>query len=365
MVQLNLVRHATNYRDTFSIIYKNYGDPVVMLQKAKFELPKVLEPEQVLLRFMASPINPADLNMIEGTYPIKPDLPAVGGNEGVATVLEVGSAVKDLVPGDWVIPATSGFGTWRTHAVCKPRQLRKIDNDIPVVRAATLSVNPCTAYRMLHDFVKLKPGDTVIQNAANSAVGQGVIQIAAKLELKTVNIIRDRENRKMLIELLKDLGATMVLTEEELRKPEAKETWKILPKPKLALNGVGGKSATEIARHLGQGGIMVTYGGMSREPVTMPTGSLIFNDLQLRGFWMTEWNRMNLQTKESADMLKYICDMIHYGELQQPLCEVTHMHNFKEAIDNSLRPFKPKKMIMLMQEESELPADRFEGKYTD
>ncbi|XP_064628051.1 enoyl-[acyl-carrier-protein] reductase, mitochondrial-like [Lineus longissimus] len=362
LVQLNQVRCTSTFKDTFSIVYKNYGDPVVVLQKEKLELPKVLQPEQVLVRFLAAPINPADLTMIEGKYPIKPALPAVGGNEGVATVVATGGSVKGIIPGDWVIPAGSGFGTWRTHAVCKPHELRKIDNDIPVVRAATMACNPCTAYRMLHDFVMLKPGDTVIQNAANSAVGQAVIQIAAKLGLKTVNIIRDRENRKLLIELLKDLGATMVFTEEELRKPEAKEAWKILPKPRLALNGVGGKSATEIARHIEKGGIMVTYGGMSREPVTMPTGSFIFNDLQLRGFWMTEWNRKNLQTKESSDMLSYICNMIRHGELQQPLCEVTHMHNFKDAIDNSVRPFKPKKVIMLMQEEVDLPSDRFEGR---
>ena len=44
--------------------------------------------------------------------------------------------------------------------------------------AATLGVNPCTAYRMLLDFVSLKSGDVIIQNCANSAVGMAVIQVA-------------------------------------------------------------------------------------------------------------------------------------------------------------------------------------------
>lgn len=39
-------------------------------------------------------------------------------------------------------------------------------------------MNPPTAYRMLKDFVDLKPGDTVIQNGANSAVGKAVIQVS-------------------------------------------------------------------------------------------------------------------------------------------------------------------------------------------
>ena len=45
-----------------------------------------------------------------GTYPEKSILPAVGGNEGVAMVREVGAAVKDLCPGDHVIPALAGIG---------------------------------------------------------------------------------------------------------------------------------------------------------------------------------------------------------------------------------------------------------------
>lgn len=49
-----------------------------------------------VLWFVQSPINPSDINAIQGTYPLKPSLPAIGGNEGVAEVLEVGSQVRSL-----------------------------------------------------------------------------------------------------------------------------------------------------------------------------------------------------------------------------------------------------------------------------
>ena len=62
-----------------------------------------------------------------------------------------------------------------------------MSNKLDKVMAATMLVNPPTAYRMLKDFVKLKPGDTVIQNGANSAVGQAVIQIAKAWDLRTVS----------------------------------------------------------------------------------------------------------------------------------------------------------------------------------
>jgi trans-2-enoyl-CoA reductase len=66
----------------------------------------------------------------------------------------------------------------------------KIPNDIPAAYAATIGVNPSTAYRLLKDFANLQPGDYVMQNAANSMVGYAVVQIARLMGLKTINIIR-------------------------------------------------------------------------------------------------------------------------------------------------------------------------------
>jgi trans-2-enoyl-CoA reductase len=65
---------------------------------------------QVLVKMLAAPINPADINMIQGVYGIKPKLPAIGGNEGVGVIEKVGKNVKKLQKGDRVIPANPGFG---------------------------------------------------------------------------------------------------------------------------------------------------------------------------------------------------------------------------------------------------------------
>uniref|UniRef100_A0AAY4BZV1 Enoyl-[acyl-carrier-protein] reductase, mitochondrial n=1 Tax=Denticeps clupeoides TaxID=299321 RepID=A0AAY4BZV1_9TELE len=141
----------------------------------------------VQLRVLAAPVNPADVNMIQGTYPILPEFPAVGGNEGVGDVLEVGHEVTSLSAGDWVIPVDTGFGGRSKRSYLLP-----VPRDISLLGAVTIGVNPCTAYRMLHDFQPLSPGSTVIQNGANSGVGQVVIQIAAAMGLGTINVIRER-----------------------------------------------------------------------------------------------------------------------------------------------------------------------------
>eukprot|EP00286_Rhodomonas_abbreviata_P009816 CAMPEP_0181342252 /NCGR_PEP_ID=MMETSP1101-20121128/30892_1 /TAXON_ID=46948 /ORGANISM="Rhodomonas abbreviata, Strain Caron Lab Isolate" /LENGTH=134 /DNA_ID=CAMNT_0023453679 /DNA_START=185 /DNA_END=585 /DNA_ORIENTATION=+ len=128
--------------------------------------------------------------MAEGTYGIQPKLPAVGGNEGVAVVEKVGAGVKTLQVGDWVVPAIAPFGTWRQEAAAEESALVKVANDIPAPYAATLSVNPASAYRMLRDFVDLSPGEVIMQNGANSMVGLAVIQMAREMGIKTVNIVR-------------------------------------------------------------------------------------------------------------------------------------------------------------------------------
>lgn len=74
---------------------------------------------------IVAPVNPADINTIQGVYPVKPPLPSIGGFEGVGDVLAVGSAVKNLIPGDRVIP-NGVIGTWCTANVFDCKQLIKV-----------------------------------------------------------------------------------------------------------------------------------------------------------------------------------------------------------------------------------------------
>lgn len=171
------------------------------------------------MKWLLSPINPADINTIQGKYPSRPPLPAVPGNEGVGEIIALGCNVQNLYVGDKVVPNGPNFGTWRTQAnynykdvskVCSSRLnhpviylvccichvclVLQVPSHLNLVEASMLNVNPCTAYRMLKDFVPLMPGDTVIQNGGNSAVGQLVIQLCNLWNFKSVNIVRDRPN---------------------------------------------------------------------------------------------------------------------------------------------------------------------------
>ncbi|XP_062254830.1 enoyl-[acyl-carrier-protein] reductase, mitochondrial isoform X2 [Platichthys flesus] len=328
--------------------YRQHGDPSQVVKLEDIDLPPI-GAKDVLVKILAAPINPSDINMIQGTYAILPDLPAVGGNEGVAQVLEVGSLVKSLKTGDWVIPRDAGLGMWRTEAVFSEDDVISLPNDIPLLSAATLGVNPCTAFRMLSDFEDLKPGDTVIQNAANSGVGQAVIQIAASRGVNTINVVRDRPEFTQLSDRLKAIGATHVIKEEALRRPEFKELLKRFPKPKLALNGVGGKSATELLRHLQIGGSMVTYGGMAKQPVTVPVSALIFKDVKVRGFWVTQWKRDHSKDERAVRaMVDELCSLIQQRKLTAPACTEVGLRDFSKALESSMKPFTSAKQVLII-----------------
>lgn len=188
---------------------------------------------------------------------------------------------------------------------------------------------------MLKDFIDLKPGDTVIQNGANSACGQNAIQICKALGVHMVGIVRDRPNVNELADYLKSLGASEILTEEQCRATKIFKSGQ-LKKPMLALNCVGGKNAVEMSKHLDHGGIMVTYGGMSREPVMAPTSALIFKDNQFRGFWMTRWKEQKGRSPEAKQMFDELFELIRSGKLVAPKHELIPFENYQKAVENAL-----------------------------
>uniref|UniRef100_A0A6B2EKK3 Enoyl-[acyl-carrier-protein] reductase, mitochondrial n=1 Tax=Phlebotomus kandelakii TaxID=1109342 RepID=A0A6B2EKK3_9DIPT len=316
------------------LVYSEFGEPADVVKRVEEKI-KSPEANEVTVKILASPINPADINTIQGKYPVKPQLPAVGGNECLGEILELGAGVRDLAIGDRVIPFRTGIGTWCTHANYPSNALLRVPKSLGLAEASTLTVNPTTAYRMLKDFVHLKPGDTVLQNGANSAVGQAVFQLCRKWGFRSVGIVRNRPEIDELRSFLKDLGADWVLTEEEVRTTDLFKSGRA-PKPKLALNCVGGKSALEMLRHVADGGSVVTYGGMSREPVTVPTGHLIFKDIAFMGFWMTRWTRENLETPQREEMFRDLVKFIEEGDFRGPRAKIVPVREFREALANAL-----------------------------
>jgi len=301
-----------------------FGKPAESLRVVEVTLPPP-GPDEVLLDMLAAPINPADLNVIEGTYGDLPVLPATIGNEGVGRVALTGSNVTRLEPGQLVLPMA--FGTWGKQMLVPARDVIPLPSGLDPFQSAMLTVNPATAWRMLQDFVPLGPGDWIVQNAANSGVGRSVIQLARALGWKTLNIVRRAE----LVEELQRAGGTVVVTEEcDLRK-ELK-TLCGGSRPKLALNAVGGPSALNIANALAAGGTMVTFGGMSKQPLKIPNGLLIFKGLKFEGFWLKRW-RETASPAIRQETYAALAAHLEAGTLHVPIHATFPLARLVEAVE--------------------------------
>jgi len=374
------------YTQAKALVFSEPGEPSQALKLHGHSISPSLPANHISLRALASPINPADINTIQGTYGAKPPMTsligtsvpsAIPGNEGVFEVTSVGSNLSnsDLKVGDWVIPAVGQFGTWRTHVVAESDKFLKINKDgLTPLQVATVSVNPCSAYTMLRKYgpakkgsVDTRPlevgsGEWFIQNGANSGVGRAAIQFGKLWGLRSINVIRERETpeaTEALTKELKDLGADVVVTDSVFQSREWKtQLAEITRQGKdpigLGLNCVGGKSATSIARSLSEGGTMVSYGGMGKQPVALPTGLLIFKDIRFLGFWLSKWNQRDPVGRKH--MIDDILNMMRQGQFKDvPVDEVkwdyeTEEKALTDAVQGGLQGFRKGKGVFVFGE---------------
>jgi trans-2-enoyl-CoA reductase len=320
------------------VAYETHGNPAEVLQIKTEPWPSPAA-DEVVVQMRAAPVNPADINAIEGKYPARREVPAVPGFEGSGVVIEIGANVSSIKKGALAI-LPHDIGTWREAVAVKAKDLVVVPPEIDPVSAAMLKINPMTAWRLLHDYVDLGRGDWVIQNAANSAVGRAVIQIARELGFKTVNVVR----RPDLIDELRREGGDIVLVDgEELRNAVKSVTGDATIR--LGLNSVGGDSALRLSNCLAFGGTLVSFGAMSLQPLKIPTGLLIFKDLRFRGIWINHWYD-NATIAERMAAFNPLFDMAKRGLLKTKVEKAYSIDDAKAAVAHAMQSKRRGKIIL-------------------
>src|SRR6266699_2141734 len=318
-------------------VYERHGNPADVLRVESRPRPTAAAHE-VVVQMRAAPINPADLNQIEGKYPVRFPLPATPGFECAGVVVNLGKSVRGLTVGALVI-LPHNLGTWRDAVAVKASELVTVPPGIDPVHAAMLKINPMTAWRLLHDYVDLKTGDWLIQNAANSAAGRAVIQIAHDLGYRTVNVVR----REELIDELRAEGGDVVLVDGENLRDEVKNATNSAPIA-LGLNAVGGDSALRLANCLAPGSTVVTFGAMSLRPLKIPNGLLIFKDLRFRGIWINKWYN-NATIQERMDAFHPLFEMAKRGLLKTKVEKAYPLMEAKAAVTHAAQGKRSGKII--------------------
>ena len=280
---------------------------------------------QALVEVVAAPINPSDLLTLTGEYGQLPRLPAFAGREGVGRVAELGPAAQGPAVGRLVL-LPIGCGTWSTHVVVAAKQLVPLPDEADPLQLAMMTINPPTAALLLSEFVPLGQGEWVIQNAANSAVGLYLVQLARQRGLRTVSVVR----REGAAAVVREMGGDVVLVDRDdlaNRVAEATDGTAI----RLGIDAVGGAATGRLADCLCQGATLVNYGRMSGEPCAVEPNAFIFRDLTMRGFWLASWFSSTPESERAA-VVGEIARLIAAGDLHAPIHATYDVGEIEDAV---------------------------------
>jgi len=275
-----------------------FGEPKSSLAVVDVPNPGAPSCDDVVVDILAFPINPADVLMVEGKYAAAPPLPAPLGAEALGQVVAAGPNAAGFAPGDRVMLLARE--NWCSRKAVSASTLVKLPPDGDPLQMSMLKVNPATALMMLRDYVTLSPGDWVIQNAANSAVGKLLIGLAKASGLRTVNVVR----RESAVASLARYEPDAVLVDGPDLAARVKEVCgEALPK--LGIDAVAGDATERLADAMADEGVAVNYGMLSGESCRMRADQLIFRQQKLVGFWLAK--TLTTMSRDAAEAL--------YGEL--------------------------------------------------
>ena len=277
--------------------------------------------------------------MIEGKYASRPPLPARLGIEGVGTITAVGEGVNELALGDRVM--SLGRTNWAEEIQVSSGAVVKVPKDADVQQLSMLKVNPATAMFMLERYVNLKPGDWVIQNAANSAVGRYIIQLAKTKGVKTLNVVRRTE----LVEELRKIGADVVLLDgDDLAKRVRSEVGDAnIP---LAIDAVAGEGTLRLGGALSEGGTVVNYGLLSGKPCQLTPELVVFQGITLTGFWLAKLLG-TMKPDELQKLYAELASQITNGNLYTPVESAYPLDQLSDALKHAYQTERNGKVLLM------------------
>ncbi|HUS95707.1 MAG TPA: zinc-dependent alcohol dehydrogenase family protein [Hyphomicrobiaceae bacterium] len=315
-------------------------------------------PNQITADIEAFPLNPADLHQCEGTYAVRPDLPALIGAEAVGRVREVGANVTTLAAGDriifrnrenWVQRKTVDVSdtirlpdAFQVHKGQANMDQVDIGRDL-ILQAAMLKVNPATALMMLRDYVQPEPGDYVIHNAANSAVGVHIVKMAERNGWRTLNVVRSDAAEKAV----RAAGGDIVLRDTDELPDAVAEAADGRP-VRLGIDSVGGESSRRLASSLSENATLVTFGRISGQPMQLDSRNLIFRGLTVRGFWLSG-GLANRSACEIEALYRELAEDIAAGRLHTAIEATYPISEIKQALAHARRSNRSGKIVVVPQ----------------
>lgn len=314
--------------------YNRHGDAAEVIDVRTVDS-QPLAVGETRVKILRTPINPSDIAQIGGVYGLQPPLPALAGMEGIGEVVEVNGEGHDV--GTFVL-LSDPPGAWVTERVFPSGTLVPVPH-ADINQLSMLTVNPATAYLLLSEYVDLKEGDWIIQSAGNSAVGRYITQLAKSRGVKVASVVR----RESAIADVEEAGCDAAFVDgADLAKRVAAD---LDTAPVLAIDAVAGDAFGRLASTLANGGVAVSYGGMSGEDISIPDNLIIFNNVTVRGFWLVNW-LTSAGAEEIQRVYGELTRLVLEGKLNAPIDKIFTLDQINEALAYTMAGGRSGKVLL-------------------
>jgi NADPH2:quinone reductase len=245
-------------------------------------------PGEVLVRVSASPVNPSDLLFVTGHYVVERELPTVPGWEGSGRVIAAGPGLYGrLLKGRRVACAASeaGPGTWGEYTCLPAMQCLPLLPGVDDEQGASLIVNPVSAWAMLH-LARERGARAVVSTAAAGQLGRMVLALAKRWNFPVIHVVR----RAAQVELLKELGADVVLDSSEADFDERLAEACLRSRASVALDAIGGPWPQRLLSAMGPQSRVVCYGVLDESPTfELSAMDILGGGCAVEGFYLGQW----------------------------------------------------------------------------
>ena len=189
-----------------AVVAHEYGAPEVL----KFEEVPRPEPkeDEVLVRVIASGVNPADPLTLSGKYAREfgTHLPLIPGYDIAGVAEKTGAKVTNLKAGDAVYGYPTFGGGWAEYITVKQWEVAAKPKTLNFAEAAAVPMGALTAWQALVDTAQLHPGQTILVHGGSGGVGSFAVQIA---KARGARVIATASTANQ--DLLKQLGADVAI----------------------------------------------------------------------------------------------------------------------------------------------------------
>jgi NADPH:quinone reductase-like Zn-dependent oxidoreductase len=306
---------------------------------------------EVLVKMLASPVNPSDLMFIRGIYGQTPELPQIPGFEGVGIVEASGGGLKGrLFMGKRVAVLNPRAGNWSEYTVVPASRVIPLNDRLSVPQAATFFVNPATALVMTQDVLKIPRDAWLLQTAATSALGRMIIRLGNAQGFRTINVVR----REDAVPELQAAGAAHVVVFDPTQHSAndlQRAVQDIVGSAGLhyAIDPVGGETAAAVLSALSTHGRMLLFGSLSGSDMPLSSRILLTKNASIEGFWLSHFmNSKGLIFK--LKLIKRITRLILDGTLQTDIRQTWSLDQIQSAVAAAEQPGQSGRVLLSIAE---------------